>query len=374
MELFEDLKKHLSVPKSIINKWQRLIDAVAKLMEVSSALIMKYEDPYLEAFITSQNEDNPINFDYREKVFGTYCEYTIEKKKMHEVINAFKDPKWKDKPGLQENKLMAYLGFPLEWPTGDLFGTICVLDKKERHFTEEQKDLLRAMKVTVDSHLELIFKNELLKSAQEKIREQRNNLMLLTSTVRHEIANNLTFIKGFLDLKKMNSELPKEFEEKLLPEVKRSLESIEHIKKLEELFTKEKAFREMNPKEILKKLKENSTEIINVKGFCTVMADEFLDLLLKELIRNAFKHTDTPKVDIILREDKTSATIEVQDYGPTLPESVIQSYFQDSKKSRELKGLTIVQKIMKRYGGEIKYEKNQKGALFKLIWPKGDQR
>jgi c-di-GMP phosphodiesterase len=374
MELFEDLKKHLSVPKSIINKWQRLIDAVAKLMEVSSALIMKYEDPYLEAFITSQNEDNPINFDYREKVFGTYCEYTIEKKEMHEVINAFKDPKWKDKPGLQENKLMAYLGFPLEWPTGDLFGTICVLDKKERHFTEEQKDLLRAMKVTVDSHLELIFKNELLKSAQEKIREQRNNLMLLTSTVRHEIANNLTFIKGFLDLKKMNSELPKEFEEKLLPEVKRSLESIEHIKKLEELFTKEKAFREMNPKEILKKLKENSTEIINVKGFCTVMADEFLDLLLKELIRNAFKHTDTPKVDIILREDKTSATIEVQDYGPTLPESVIQSYFQDSKKSRELKGLTIVQKIMKRYGGEIKYEKNQKGALFKLIWPKGDQR
>jgi len=374
MELFEDLKKHLSVPKSIINKWQRLIDAVAKLMEVSSALIMKYEDPYLEAFITSQNEDNPINFDYREKVFGTYCEYTIEKKEMHEVINAFKDPKWKDKPGLRENKLMAYLGFPLEWPTGDVFGTICVLDKKERHFTEEQKDLLRAMKVTVDSHLELIFKNELLKSAQEKIREQRNNLMLLTSTVRHEIANNLTFIKGFLDLKKMNSELPKEFEEKLLPEVKRSLESIEHIKKLEELFTKEKAFREMNPKEILKKLKENSTEIINVKGFCTVMADEFLDLLLKELIRNAFKHTDTPKVDIILREDKTSATIEVQDYGPTLPESVIQSYFQDSKKSRELKGLTIVQKIMKRYGGEIKYEKNQKGALFKLIWPKGDQR
>ena len=374
MELFEDLKKHLSVPKSIINKWQRLIDAVAKLMEVSSALIMKYEDPYLEAFITSQNEDNPINFDYREKVFGTYCEYTIEKKEMHEVINAFKDPKWKDKPGLRENKLMAYLGFPLEWPTGDVFGTICVLDKKERHFTEEQKDLLRAMKVTVDSHLELIFKNELLKSAQEKIREQRNNLMLLTSTVRHEIANNLTFIKGFLDLKKMNSELPKEFEEKLLPEVKRSLESIEHIKKLEELFTKEKAFREMNPKEILKKLKENSTEIINVKGFCTVMADEFLDLLLKELIRNAFKHTDTPKVDIILREDKTSATIKVQDYGPTLPESVIQSYFQDSKKSRELKGLTIVQKIMKRYGGEIKYEKNQKGALFKLIWPKGDQR
>jgi sensor histidine kinase regulating citrate/malate metabolism len=65
-------------------------------------------------------------------------------------------------------------------------------------------------------------------------------------------------------------------------------------------------------------------------------------------------------------------SIEVQDYGQGLPESVAKSYFQDPKKLRELKGLTIVQKIMKRYEGELRYEKNQKGALFKLIWPKND--
>jgi signal transduction histidine kinase len=339
-------------------------------MDVPTALVMKNEYPMLKAIISSRNRENPIPRNYEEKIFGKYCEKTIGSKQLHEVPNAYNDPLYKNKKDLEDNNFISYLGFPLEWPTGDIFGTICVLDQKERHFTEEQKELMRKMKQSVEINLQLIYQNKLLKVAQEKIKYQRDNLRLLTSTVRHDLANNLMFIKGFLNIKIKKKEIPNNLGENLLPFVKSSLDSIEYIKKLEGLFTKKKEFKKIDPRRILKIINDNFPEEINIKGKCMVKADEFLSLLFKELIRNAFKHTNTPKVDITLSESKQTATIEIQDYGSGLPEKIIDSHFQNRSKERELKGLTIIEKIMNRYGGDIMYEKNKKGALFKLIWPK----
>jgi K+-sensing histidine kinase KdpD len=364
----ENLVNQLTIPDSVIKKWQRLIDALAHLMEVPTALIMKNEYPYLEAFITSRTEDNPITPDYKEKIFGTYCEITIKNKEKHEVHNALKHPIHKDKPALKENGLISYLGFPLVWPTGDIFGTICVLDRKERHFSKEKKDLMKELKISVDAHLELIYKNEQLKRAQERIKEQRDNLRLLTSTVRHDIANDLTYIQTFLAVKRKKSELPKDFDEKLLPYVKSSIKSIENIKKLEQLFTEEREFEQVRPRSILEEINNRLSKMVSITGSCSVQADEFLELALKELIRNAFKHTDTPKVEITLSENANSSRIKIQDYGGGLPQNVIESHFKEKNKKRELKGLTIVQKIMNRYNGDLIYEKNAKGSLFELIW------
>ncbi|TXT53402.1 MAG: putative Signal transduction histidine kinase containing PAS domain [Promethearchaeota archaeon] len=360
----------LDIPDSILDKWQQLIDALARLMEVPAAFVMKIDYPFLKALIRSRTKDNPIPPNYEEKIFGTYCETTINLKKIHIVPNAFKDPNYSNKPGLNENKLISYLGFPLEWPTGDVFGTICVVDQKEREFTQEQKDLMREMKVSVDAHLELIFKNHQLQIAQQKIKEQRDNLRLLTSTVRHDIANNLTYIYGFLQLKLDNTGPPDNVIEELIPYVKSSIESIDYIKKLEELFTKEKKFKPLNPRDILEKIKRKYPERISIKGSCTINADEFLELLLRELVRNVVKHTEDSQIEIILVEDKNTSMIHFQDYGPGLPESIVDSHFRNSRNQRELKGLTIIEKIMSRYGGTILYEKNEKGALFKLIWHK----
>jgi hypothetical protein len=32
--------------------------------------------------------------------------------------------------------MISYLGFPVSWPDGQIFGTICVLDKKENSYSE----------------------------------------------------------------------------------------------------------------------------------------------------------------------------------------------------------------------------------------------
>ncbi|MBD3196490.1 MAG: hypothetical protein GF317_15630 [Candidatus Lokiarchaeota archaeon] len=361
---------NLIVSDSILNKWQRLIDALANLMEVPSAFVMKHEYPYLKAVVSSKSPNNPIPLNYEEEIFGKYCEETINGKKMHVVPNALKDKRYRNKPGLEENKLITYLGFPLEWPTGDVFGTICVADFEERHFTKDQKALMREMKLAVDAHLELIFKNEKLRKAQQKIKDQRDNLKLLTTTVRHEIANNLSFIYGFLQVKQKKAEISDKICNKLMPHVTSIIESIDHIEKLEEIFTKEKQFEKIDPNPILVKIKKEYPNKITIRGSCTVLADDYINFVLKELIRNAFKHSDTEKIEVSLEETEEKSIIAVQDYGKGLPPDTVRSHFQNRKNQRKLKGLTIIEKIMDRYGGSIKYEKNDKGALISLIWNK----
>ena len=38
--------------------------------------------------------------------------------------------------------MISYLGFPISWPDGEIFGTICVLDKKRNEYSELYRKLL----------------------------------------------------------------------------------------------------------------------------------------------------------------------------------------------------------------------------------------
>lgn len=78
-----------------------------------------------------------------------------------------------------------------------------------------------------------------------------------------------------------------------------------------------------------------------------MQADESLELLLHELLGNAFKHTNTPKVDISLSEDEDSVFIELQDYSPGLPKPVIESHSENKSQQSQIKGLTLFENIQK---------------------------
>jgi GAF domain-containing protein len=45
------------------------------------------------------------------------------------VPDALAHEKWNSNPDI-ELGMTSYLGFPITWPNGDIFGTICVLDNK----------------------------------------------------------------------------------------------------------------------------------------------------------------------------------------------------------------------------------------------------
>jgi PAS domain-containing protein len=57
------------------------------------------------------------------------------------VPDALRDEQWQSNPDIKLG-MISYLGVPIVWPDGDIFGTICVLDKKSNEYSELYRKLL----------------------------------------------------------------------------------------------------------------------------------------------------------------------------------------------------------------------------------------
>ncbi|MFO7862521.1 MAG: PAS domain-containing protein, partial [Salinivirgaceae bacterium] len=143
------------IPKDFIDKWQGIANLLAKVIAVPAALIMKTEKDFMEVFISSQSENNPYTPGDKEQWYGLYCETVIKSQKELYVPNALKDKDWDHNPDLKLG-MIAYQGLPLNFPDKTPFGTICVLNNKEKHFTEEEKQLLLHFKTVIELDLALI--------------------------------------------------------------------------------------------------------------------------------------------------------------------------------------------------------------------------
>ncbi|TKX75507.1 HAMP domain-containing histidine kinase [Halorubrum sp. GN11_10-6_MGM] len=113
----------------------------------------------------------------------------------------------------------------------------------------------------------------------------------------------------------------------------------------------------------------------------SVLANETLENVLDNLIRNAVEHndTDSPTVEISVTEAEHSVTIEVADDGPGVPEDERDVVFR--RGNRGLKqagigsgfGLFFADTLVDAYGGSIAIRDNEpRGAVFAVTLPKPD--
>ena len=72
---------------------------------------------------------------------GTFCETVIKSREPLLVSNALEDDHWRLAPEIQVG-MVSYLGFPVAWPDGRMFGTICVLDDKTNRYSDVYQELL----------------------------------------------------------------------------------------------------------------------------------------------------------------------------------------------------------------------------------------
>ena len=156
------LTKDIKIPNGIIQKWQRTVDLLAELLDVPAALIMRVDPPYIEVFRASSNEKNPYRVGEKDKLEGLYCETVIKSDNKLLVSNALKDEAWKNNPDIKKG-MISYLGFPIKWPNGSFFGTLCVLDNKENSYNKRNEEILKEFKELIETHLKLILKNNQLK-------------------------------------------------------------------------------------------------------------------------------------------------------------------------------------------------------------------
>ncbi len=159
-------------PDTTVSKWQKLIDLLNKTFNLPSTLIMTLDGEWMEVFAKSNNAENPYNLGEREEIHGLYCTTVINTGEKLVVPNALMDPDWDSNPDIKLG-MIAYLGFPIYLPGGDVFGTICVLDKKENAFSKEVEELLMQIKEIIELDIAsfITFENKSL-ILEEKALEQ----------------------------------------------------------------------------------------------------------------------------------------------------------------------------------------------------------
>jgi PAS domain S-box-containing protein len=136
------MRHSLQVPAETIQKWREMVNLLAEIIHVPSALIMKIEPPNIRVLVSSESRENPYEPDEVACLnTGLYCETVMKTRQSLLVPDALADNDWKSNPDIKLG-MISYLGFPISWPDGEVFGTICVLDRKKNEYSELYRKLL----------------------------------------------------------------------------------------------------------------------------------------------------------------------------------------------------------------------------------------
>ena len=129
----------IEVPSEIIRKWQEFVNLLAEIMHVPSASIMRVDPPHIKVFVSSTSKGNPCEPGALDT--GPYCDTVMKTGQPLLVPDALENEAWKANPHVKLG-MISYLGVPIGWPDGRIFGTICVRDNKRNKYSETYLKLL----------------------------------------------------------------------------------------------------------------------------------------------------------------------------------------------------------------------------------------
>ena len=162
----------LNIPGIALLKWRNIADLLSQLAEVPSATINMVEGDTIRVIGVSQGPDKPFSEDARIPLkAGTrvYCAAVIQAREKLIIPDASKSDFWKDSPGAKAGYI-AYAGVPVFQPDRDIFGSICLFDRKPNNFEGPIIRLMEEFSEIITVHLSLIGKNSQLEDTLKEVR------------------------------------------------------------------------------------------------------------------------------------------------------------------------------------------------------------
>jgi hypothetical protein len=196
------------IPDTILEKWQKIVDLMAETLDVPAGLIMRILGDEIHVFVSSSTEGNPYHPGDSEHFWGSglYCETVVTKNHELLVPNALFDEAWRNNPDVRLN-MISYLGYPIRWPDGGPFGTICVLDSKTNSYSEKYKRLMTQFRDIVEIHLQIIYTEAKRREELERLVDERT--ASLQMAVAQQINANNRVLSEMTQRKKTEESLRK---------------------------------------------------------------------------------------------------------------------------------------------------------------------
>lgn len=162
----------LRIPEIALLRWRSIADLLAQVANVPAATINIIEEDTLRVIGASAGPDKP--FDESEVVkikpgMRLYCSAVIQAREKLIVPDATKSDFWKDSEGAKAG-FIAYAGVPVMQPDGDIFGSICLFDRKPNTFEGPTLRLMEEFADIINGHLSLIAKNTQLEETLKEVR------------------------------------------------------------------------------------------------------------------------------------------------------------------------------------------------------------
>lgn len=197
-----------SPPMIDLVKWQNIVNLIAELFDAPSSSITQCLGHEFSVVCTA---DKDANFQAACSTFPwemqSYCRKIIESSDALYVKQAQNDAEWCNSPPAQAD-IISYLGFPITWPNGELFGSICVSDSRGTNYSDTLKQVLAQFRDLINADLALACQFDVInKMSVTDEMTQCYNRRGLVSLEQHEVGLAERFKCGlgviFLDIDNM---------------------------------------------------------------------------------------------------------------------------------------------------------------------------
>jgi len=203
---FDNMPETLS-----LDKWQKTVNLIIRLFDAPGAWIMQANTKGLEAVVASTVKKNhaPAGSSFNQET-EIYCKKVMQTKKPLYVKNAQKEGGWENNPEYTDMGFLSYLGVPIQWPDGEMFGTLCLLDKQETNFSQDFVELMWQLKEVIDGDLHnmMLIKKLRLQSTTDEltsINNRRGFMKSAESLINHANRNNLSLSLMYFDLNNLKT-------------------------------------------------------------------------------------------------------------------------------------------------------------------------